>query len=84
MPNTNNQFSFLDYTGLSLFWSKVKKIIEDNELVTATALTDLDTRVDNLEDAISDQIISKTYTELKTLRDNGQLVPGQQYRITDE
>ena len=83
MPNTNNQFSFLDYTGLSLFWSKVKKIIEDNELVTATALTDLDTRVDNLEDAISDQIISKTYTELKTLRDNGQLVPGQQYRITD-
>ena len=83
MPNTNNQFSFLDYTGLSLFWSKVKKIIEDNELVTATALTDLDTRVDNLEDAISDQIISKTYAELKTLRDNGQLVPGQQYRITD-
>ena len=83
MPNTNNQFSFLDYTGLSLFWSKVKKIIEDNELVTATALTDLDTRVDNLEDAISDQIISKTYTELKTLRDNGQLIPGQQYRITD-
>lgn len=83
MPDTNNQKAFLDYDGLSLFWNNVKKIIEDNELVTAEALTNLDTRVDNLEDAISDQIISKTYTELKTLRDNGQLVPGQQYRITD-
>ena len=30
-----------------------------------------------------DKIISTTYAELKTLRDNSQLVPGQQYRITD-
>ena len=28
-------------------------------------------------------MVNITYTELKTLRDNGQLVPGQQYRITD-
>jgi len=28
-------------------------------------------------------IISLTYIELKNLRDNGQLVPGQSYRITD-
>ena len=83
MANTNNQNSFLDYGGLALFWNNVKNVIEDNELVTATALTDLDTRVDTLEEAVAVQIISKTYSELKTLRDNSQLVPGQQYRITD-
>ena len=83
MANTNNQNSFLDYAGLALFWNNVKNIIKDNELVTATALTDLDTRVDTLEETTVVQIISKTYSELKTLRDNSQLVPGQQYRITD-
>ena len=83
MEDTNNKYNFLDYTGLSLFWSKIKNIIEDNELVTATALTNLDTRVDTVEDAVSNQIISITYTDLKALRDGAQLVPGQQYRITD-
>ena len=83
MANTNNQNSFLDYSGLALFWNNVKNVIEDNELVTATALTDLDTRVDTLEKAATVQIISKPYLELKTLRDNSQLVPGQLYRITD-
>lgn len=29
------------------------------------------------------QLIETTYNELKNLRDNSQLVPGQQYRITD-
>ena len=89
MADTNNKYNFLDYEGLSLFWNNVKKVIEDNELVTATALTNLDTRVVQLEDkgsnqgAASNQIISISYTDLKTLRDNDQLVPGQQYRITD-
>ena len=45
----NNQYNFLDYAGLSLFWNNVKSIIEENELATASALTNLDTRVDNLE-----------------------------------
>ena len=89
MADTNNKYNFLDYEGLSLFWNNVKKVIEDNELVTATALTNLDTRVVQLEDkgsnqgASSNQIIAISYTDLKTLRDNAQLVPGQQYRITD-
>ena len=89
MADTNKKNNFLDYDGLSLFWNNVKKVIEDNELVTATALTNLDTRVGQLEDtgsnqgAASNQIISITYTDLKTRRDNAQLVPGQQYRITD-
>ena len=89
MADTNNKYNFLDYEGLSLFWNNVKKVIEDNELVTATALTNLDTRVVQLEDkgsnqgASSNQIIAISYADLKTLRDNAQLVPGQQYRITD-
>ena len=83
MADTNNKNNFLDYEGLSLFWNNVKKVIEDNELVTATALTNLNTRVDTVEDALANQIISITYTDLKTRRDNAQLVPGQQYRITD-
>ena len=44
----------------------------------------------NTNEAIKESVIAElpnmvniTYTELKTLRDNGQLVPGQQYRITD-
>ena len=89
MADTNNKYNFLDYEGLTLFWNNVKKVIEDNELVTATALTNLDTRVVQLEykgsnqGASSNQIIAISYTDLKTLRDNAQLVPGQQYRITD-
>ena len=83
MADTNTKYTFLDYEGLSLFWNNVKKVIEDNELVTTTALTNLDTRVDTVEDSLANQIISITYTDLKTRRDNAQLVPGQQYRITD-
>ena len=89
MADTNKKNNFLDYEGLSLFWNNVKKVIEDNELVTATALTNLDTRVGQLEDTgsnqgtTSNQIIVISYADLKTLRDNAQLVPGQQYRITD-
>ena len=83
MADTNKKNNFLDYEGLSLFWNNVKKVIEDNELVTATALTNLDTRVNTVEDFLSNQIISISYTDLKMLRDNAQLIPGQQYRITD-
>ena len=89
MADTNKKNNFLDYEGLSLFWNNVKKVIEDNELVTATALTNLDTRVVQLEDkgsnqgTASNQIIAISYADLKALRGNAQLVPGQQYRITD-
>ena len=89
MADTNNKNNFLDYEGLSLFWNNIKKVIEDNELVTATALTNLDTRVGQLEDTgsnqgtTSNQIIAISYADLKALRDTAKLVPGQQYRITD-
>ena len=51
----NNQYNFLDYAGLSLFWNNVKSIIDENELATASALTNLDTRVDNLEASKADK-----------------------------
>ena len=63
----NNQYNFLDYAGLSLFWNNVKSIIEENELATAAALTNLDTRVDNLESSKSD----KGHTHTSILDVNG-------------
>ena len=83
MADTNTKYNFLDYEGLALFWNNVKNIIDTDKIETNNTITNLDTRVDTVEDALANQIISITYTELKTLRDGGQLVPGQQYRITD-
>ena len=60
----NNQYNFLDYAGLSLFWNNVKSIIEENELATASALTDLDTRVDNLEASKADKEHAHTFASL--------------------
>ena len=56
----NNQYNFLDYAGLSLFWNNVKSIIEENELATASALTNLDTRVDNVEASKADKVHAHT------------------------
>ena len=60
----NNQYNFLDYAGLSLFWNNVKSIIEENELATASALTDLDTRVDNVESSKADKGHTHDYLPL--------------------
>ena len=60
----NNQYNFLDYAGLSLFWNNVKNIIEENELATASALTNLDTRVDNLEASKADKEHAHTFASL--------------------
>ena len=49
-------------------------------------INDLNDNFDILDEAIfegSKKTIETTYSQLKTLRDNSQLVPGQQYRITD-
>ena len=83
MADTNTKYNFLDYEGLALFWNNVKNIIDTDKIETNNAITNLNTRVDTVEGALANQIISITYTELKTLRDAGQLIPGQQYRITD-
>ena len=60
----NNQYNFLDYAGLSLFWNNVKSIIEENELTTASALTNLDTRVDNLEASKADKVHTHNFGEI--------------------
>ena len=55
------------------------KVVAENELVVSTALNDLNTI---LEGKIGNTI-NITWINLKNLRDNSQLVPGQWYRITD-
>ena len=80
MADTTNKYNFLDYEGLALFWNNVKNVIEDNELITASALTNLNTRVDTVEGSATGQMISMIYLELKTLRNANSLVTGQQYR----
>ena len=46
-------------------------------------IQDLNDAVSNLSSGESDTMISITYSELKTLRDNAELSPGVKYRITD-
>ena len=50
---------------------------------TEEALNSVDTRIDTLEGLATFRIIPVSYLDLRRLRDNGDLVPGQQYRITD-
>ena len=54
MADTTKKYKFLDYEGLALFWNNVKKVIEDNELVTTTALTNLNSRVEILEGSVTE------------------------------
>lgn len=55
--------------------------------MTAAALNDLNDRALNLEDAIqhidTEEMTSVTWQDLVDLRDNNELKPGHQYRITD-
>ena len=64
-----------------------KNEFEENELVVARALVDLDERVTENSETISDVAISGlkkvTYSELKTIKENGGLKPGMHYRIVD-
>ena len=67
--------SFLDYSGLQLFWNKQKEIF-----------IALHTKIASLEETIKDYsngAIRVTYSELKQLRDDSALSPGTWYRITD-
>ena len=82
------------------------KVIDDNEAVTARALSELDGRIIDIEESgdvvsqalcvLNDKVEqinaekddfnnmeSVTYSVLKSKRDNGELVPGKHYRITD-
>ena len=62
------------YVDLSPYYTKEE---------TKEALNSVDTRIDTLEGLATFRIIPVSYLDLRRLRDNGDLVPGQQYRITD-
>ena len=62
------------YVDLSPYYTKEE---------TEEALNSVDTRIDTLEGLATFRIIPVSYLDLRRLRDNGDLVPGQQYRITD-
>ena len=62
------------YVDLSPYYTKEE---------TDEALNNVDTRIDTLEGLATFRIIPVSYLDLRRLRDNGDLVPGQQYRITD-
>ena len=57
-----------------------KQQVIDNEYIVATALNDLNNRIDNIDVELLTNI---TYDELKELRDTSALTPGMLYRITD-
>ena len=62
------------YVDLSPYYTKEE---------TEEALNIVDTRIDTLEGLATFRTIPVSYLDLRRLRDNGDLVPGQQYRITD-
>lgn len=57
----------------------------DKQDVIVSLLKEIDKNVENLggSGGSGGGMIETTWVELKALRDNSQLVPGQQYRITD-
>lgn len=49
-------------------------------------ITEINSTISQMNTLVSnkvDKVISKTYSQLKTMRDNSELEPGQLYRITD-
>lgn len=78
---SENKTKYLDVVGLNHVWTKIKDGFERKGL--AQEITD------SLRDELSAQIkhlsglVNITYSELKSKRDSGQLIPGAFYRITD-
>ena len=64
-------------------FGKINRIVQSHEEVTARALLDLNNRIQNLPGGGGGGIQEITWSALKTLRDGGNLTPGQFYRITD-
>ena len=55
----------------------------NNISATYTRISDFDSFTLYAEQTYTKSMLSVTYSRLVNLRDNGQLIPGQQYRITD-
>lgn len=67
---------------INIAFGKINRIVQSHEEVTARALLDLNSRIQNLSER-GGGIQEITWSALKTLRDGGNLTPGQLYRITD-
>ena len=68
---------------INIAFGKINRIVQSHEEVTARALLDLNSRIQNLPSGGGGGIQEITWSALKTLRDGGNLTPGQLYRITD-
>ena len=73
---------YITNSGLNGVVEDIIEEVRENEKVTAAALNDLNSKVNNLEFDVSLSILV-TYSELYKLRDKSELVPGTQYRIKD-
>lgn len=58
-------------------------MIDLNQFMRRTQADKLYVKKDEVDELLKGSMQSVTYAELKALRDNGQLVAGRQYRITD-
>jgi len=61
-------------------FGKIEKAILDNEEIVANSLIELDSKINNINDTCLTNI---SWSDLKALRDDGNLVEGQLYRIID-
>ena len=77
--NADNYYDKTDTNALLANKLDTSAFTQASETIAA-ALTDLDERIDNID---VDYLINVTYSELVTLRNNGELKAGKQYRITD-
>lgn len=74
---------------MSTYIADISTRVDDNELIVASALSDLDSRIEDVSSRIgggsvtTDLMTNVTYSELKALRDSSSLVPGMQYYIYD-
>lgn len=68
---------------INIAFGKINRIVQSHEEVTAKALLDLNSRIQNLPSGNGGGIQEITWSALKTLRDGGNLTPGKFYRITN-
>lgn len=76
----DNKIKYVDLNGLKVFAEDLKQYLK-NHVVELGLYQELLHRIENL--GLHNAMLNVTYSELKSLRDNSQLVPGRQYRITD-
>lgn len=72
-----------EYLWVNNAWEKVGSFIPTIDLSEYAKTSYIDESLSTIRSSKLDKILEVTWTVLKSLKDNSQLVPGQQYRITD-